>query len=96
MEAQGELRLDGGGPAPGLEAWRKARRDASHALAQRLGLPLNHPVEVWLRGGIRLRGILRLREAPLFHEDLDSAALFLTVDHVPFKAEEIESCVRLD
>jgi hypothetical protein len=95
MELQDDL-PPGDGRAHGLETWREERREASHALAQRLGLPLDHPVELWLRGGIRLRGILRLREAPLFHEDLDSAALFLTVDHTPFKAEEIESCMRLD
>ena len=31
-----------------------------------MGLPLNQPAEVWLKGGIRLRGVLRLKEEQLF------------------------------
>lgn len=98
MSQQDEFHFDTPSPRPsdGLAAWRAARREAAHALALRLGLPLNHQVEVWLRGEIRLRGSLRLREEVLFPEHEATAALPLVVDGVSFSANEIESCVRLD
>ena len=65
-------------------------------LARQMGLPLEHPVEVWLRGGIRLRGKLRLREEMLFVQSEKESGLSLVVDGVPFTWAEIESCVRLD
>jgi hypothetical protein len=65
-------------------------------LARQMGLPLEHPVEVWVRGGVRLRGLLRLREKILFIQEEKETGLALVVDGVPFKWEEIESCVRLD
>ena len=96
MSQQGELEFDGQPRGDGLAAWRAAREEAARALALRLGLPLNHQVEVWLRGGIRLRGTLRLREELLFPESEKPAALSLVVEGVVFNAAEIESCVRLD
>ena len=61
-----------------------------------MNLPLGHQVEVWLFGGIRLRGKLRLKEETLFiHEDR-VRHLELLVDHVPFTYREMESCIRLD
>ena len=96
MSEQGELPFESVTEAGGLAAWRAARKQAGHALALRLGLPLNHPVEVWLRGGIRLRGTLRLREEVLFPERESADALALVVDQVVFTPAEIESCVRLD
>ncbi len=69
---------------------------ASAELARRLGLPLGHPVEVWLCGGVRLRGLLRLKEELLFiHED-NTRSLEFVVDGVSFPYRELESCSRLD
>ena len=65
-------------------------------MARRLNLPLGHQVEVWLTGGIRLRGRLRLQESLLFVEEERVRHLGLMVDHVSFTYREMESCVRLD
>ncbi len=64
-------------------------------LANQRNLPLGHSVEVWLRGGIRLRGTLRLREEILFVPN-DQHGLQLTVDGVKFNDGEMESWVRRD
>jgi hypothetical protein len=96
MSEQAELRFDGGPEAGGLAAWRAARQQAARSLALRLGLPLNHQVEVWLRGGVRLRGLLRLEEEVLFPDQECANALALVVEQVVFTPAEIESCVRLD
>jgi hypothetical protein len=69
---------------------------AAQELARRIGLPLGHQVEVWLCGGIRLRGKLRLREDILCIEEERMRHLELVVDHVHFTYREMESCVRLD
>ena len=69
---------------------------AVQELARRLGLPLDHQVEVWLCGGIRLRGKLRLQEEILFIEEERVRHLGLVVDHVAFTFREMESCVRMD
>jgi hypothetical protein len=61
-----------------------------------MNLPLEHQVEVWLVGGIRLRGKLRLQEERLFFVKDDVPQLTLLVDGVPFSIQEMESCVRLD
>ena len=57
---------------------------------------MGREVEVWLRNGIRLRGILRLREDLLFLEAPTEVHLDLVVDGVVFRQGEIESCVRVD
>lgn len=59
-------------------------------------LPIGHQVEVWLFGGVRLRGQLRVREELLFIEEERVRHLELMVDHVAFIYREMESCVRLD
>ena len=66
------------------------------ALAQKMGLPLGRQVEVWLSGGVRLRGKLKLQEERLFIEESRDFNLVLDVDGTPFTAGEMESCVRLD
>lgn len=53
-------------------------------------------MEVWLYGGVRLRGKLRLREEVLVIEEERVRHLELLVDHVAFTYREMESCVRLD
>ena len=69
---------------------------AAAELARRIGLPLDHEVEVWLRGGVRLRGKLHLQEAMLFLEEERLRHLGLVVDRVALTYREMESCVRLD
>ncbi len=65
-------------------------------LAAKLGLPVGRKVEVWLRGEIRLTGILRLREELLFVPEGREARLELIVDNVPFSATEITSCTCVE
>ena len=60
-----------------------------------MGLPLNQPAGVWLKGGIRSRGVLPLKEEQLFVPEKRDPRLELTVDGVSFLAAEIESWVRL-
>ena len=83
-------------PRDGLERWRNQRREMVRKVGLELGLPLNHTVEVWLRGGIRLRGQLTLREEMLYVETPQDLNLELVVDGVTFRWTEIESCVRTD
>jgi len=69
---------------------------AAQELARRIGLPLGHRVEVWLHGGILLKGTLKLREEMLFIDEERVRHLELSVDQVAFTYREMESCVRLD
>jgi hypothetical protein len=94
--SQSELPFDAPWPAGGYERWQEERRAAKQALAQRLGLPLGHEVEVWLRGEVRLRGRLHLAEERLFLPAENDAHLRLAIGHTTFEAGEIESCVRTD
>ncbi len=80
----------------GHAQWLAVRRIAADELARKMNLPLGHEVEVWLRGDIRLRGRLRLKDELLFVEEDKARHLELVVDHVPFYYREIESCLRLD
>ena len=92
---QGELDFAGGSDE-GLEKWAELRQMAAHELAQRLGLPLGHEVEVWLSASIRLRGRLKLSEEVLFLTEVQSRHLRFVVDKVAFSLGEMESYVRLD
>jgi hypothetical protein len=65
---QGELCFEANGPDEGYTKWVALRQMAAEAAAQKLNLPLGHPCEVWLRGGIRLRGTLRLAREVLYIE----------------------------
>lgn len=80
----------------GYSNWLKDRRIAAKDLARRMNLPIGHQVEVWLIGGVRLRGKLRLQEEVLFVEEGHERHLGLRVDHVTFAYREMESCVRVD
>ncbi len=82
--------------ADGVAAWQARRREALIELARKLALPLNHPVEVWFRDGVRLRGRMELQESPLFVENLTAQDLELVIEGVRFRATDIESFVRLD
>ena len=95
-DSQPRLPFASDGAGQGYERWQEQRREAMQQLARQLNLPLGHRAEVWLRGGIVLRGTLRLREELLFVEQQPDYNLQLLVDGVPFAVSEIESCVRLD
>jgi hypothetical protein len=96
MHDQGQFSFDPGGSERGYTQWLAGRRMAAEELARRGGLPLGHEVEVWLTGGIRLRGKLRLAENLLFIEEDRVRHLDLVVDNMHFAYREMESCVRLD
>ena len=96
MNSQSEFSFDPDASEEGHTRWLFSRRMAVEILARKMNLPLGHQVEVWLYGGIRLRGQLRLKEEAMFIEEDKVRHLELTVDHVPFTYREMESCVRLD
>ncbi len=93
---QGELNFEPVGENNGYTKWLTSRRLATGELARRMNLPLGHQVEVWLIGGVRLRGQLRLHEEVLFIEEDCVRHLPLRIDRVTFAYREMESCVRLD
>jgi hypothetical protein len=95
-QLQGELGFTGNGSDEGYTKWVAVRQLAVEAAARKLNLPLGHPSEIWLRGGIRLRGTLRLANDVLFIEEKRIFNLALVLDGVTFTYSEIESCVRLD
>ena len=97
MTPQGEFDFGANGHrSDGLANWREGFEQSKRELAVSMGLPLDHPVEIWLKGEIRLRGVLKLYESRLFVEAQRDFSLELVVDGVRFTAAEIESCVRLD
>jgi hypothetical protein len=91
-----DLPFDAPGAQSGYERWQEDRRAARCELARRLGLPLGHQVEIWLRGEIRLRGRLNLAEEQLFLPEKEYPQIQLAVGRATFTAAEIESCVRTD
>ncbi len=96
MTTQGEFVFDAHQPPAGYVRWIAARKVAAEELARRLNLPLGHEVEVWLYGGVRLRGRLQLREEFLLVEEDRMRHLELVVGNVNFTCREVESCVRMD
>ena len=96
MNGHSEFVFDHGGNEQGYTRWLGARQVAADQLARRLNLPLGHQVEVWLLGGIRLRGKLQLTEELLFMDEERVRHLQLVVDHVTFTYREMEACVRTD
>ncbi len=95
MTSQSEFDFDAAG-SDGYYHWLTGRKKSAQELAQKLNLPLFHQVEVWLVGGIRLRGRLTLQEEFLLMDEEQLRHLPLKVDHVIFHIREMESCVRLD
>ena len=96
MNPQGELDFGSVSADDGYSRWLAQRKLAVAEMARQMNLPLGHQVEVWLFGGVRLRGKLELQEEWLFFVKDDVKNLRLLVDHVPFSINEMESCVRLD
>ena len=96
MNHQSEFNFEQPSTQDGYTRWLTGRRVLAEEVARRIHLPLGHQVEVWLYGGIRLRGKLRVKEEMLFIEEERVRHLELMVDHVPFTYREMESCVRID
>jgi hypothetical protein len=96
VDSQSEFNFEAQGVGAGYTQWLAGRRLAAEELARRMHLPLGHQVEVWLYGGIRLRGKLWLQEEVLFIEEEHVRHLGLRVDRVAFAYREMESCVRMD
>jgi hypothetical protein len=80
----------------GFQSWLNQRRVALRKLADEFGLPLEREVEVWLKGEVRLKGVLQLAEAPLFIDARRDLELELRIDRCTFTPRDIEACVRLD
>jgi len=95
MNQQGEFIFQDGATEHGYTRWLSGREAAVRELAQRMGLPIGYEVEVWLYGGIRLRGRLRLKDEFLFIEEEQVRHLELQIDKVTFAYREMESCVRI-
>jgi len=91
---QMELSFEPSGIPDGCEAWKRERGRAAEKLARTLGLPLGHPVEAWLAGGVRLRGVLRVKDGAFIPPVGQSPKLVFVIDGVEFQQSEIESCVR--
>ncbi len=96
VNIQNEFSFGPGQSEQGYTQWLAGRRLAAEELARRIFLPLGHQVEVWLYGGIRLRGKMRLREEMRLVEEERIRHLEFVVDGVTFALREMESCVRLD
>jgi hypothetical protein len=93
---QTELNFDDP-PTPigdGRSLWHRQREEQQLALAKKLGLPIGQNVEVWLRGGVRLRGRLQFHEEALIQSIEDQNSKF-AVDGVPFQVRDLESCIRI-
>lgn len=85
----------GARPDGGLDRWRDEQQQQREELARRLGLPLGKEVEVWLRGGVRLRGQLRLAQAMLLRAEATVENTRFEVESVAFFYKEMESCVSV-
>lgn len=96
MDSQFELEFGSSQSSAGYDGWVAQRKRASLELGKKLNLPIGHAVEVWLKGGIRLRGVLHLSHDILVVEDAPPDDLRFRVDGVEFALAEMESFVRMD
>lgn len=96
MSEQSEFSFDSTTSADGYQYWVTSRRTNAQELGRKLGLPVGHQVEVWLRDGVRLRGSLRLKNEFLLIEEKQLRDLVLVADGISFTYPEIESCIRVD
>ena len=96
MNPQDDLPFADPSRPDGYAQWLAHRDDALLEAAHKLGLPLGRKVEVWLHGGIRLRGILELAERQLFVSEQDLPKLRFVVDRTTFRYDEMQSCLRQD
>jgi hypothetical protein len=96
MREQLEINFGSAQHEHGFQAWLNQRRVAMTKLAQQIGLPLGRRVEVWLKGDVRLDGVLELAQPLLFIPEDRNPKLELRIDRCTFVPADIESCVRLD
>jgi hypothetical protein len=96
MDKQSEFNFVANNSQEGYTRWLAGRRVQTEELARRIHLPIGHQVEIWLYGGIRLRGKLRLKEEMVFIAEDRVRHLELIADQVPFIYRDMESCVRID
>lgn len=96
MSKQFEFTFEPGEQDAGYEDWLAKRRAAAERLGRALGLPILRKVEVWLKGEVRLRGILKPKEELVFADPERAQDVLLVVDGVTFTTGEITSCIRLD
>jgi hypothetical protein len=96
MSAQGEFDFSEASSTEGHARWMEGRQLVAAELARRVGLPIGHEVEVWLRGGVRLRGRLQLQEQVQMIDEERLRHLEMLVDHVPFAYRDMDSCIRTD
>ncbi len=78
-------------PESGYDEWVIERQGAQRELAEKLGLPINRNVEVWLTGNVRLQGRLEVIETPA--KDTSMSKTVLRIGRATFTRDEIESCV---
>ena len=96
MAKQSEFNFEINSQNDGLASWHRERDATMRELAVRLGLPIDHRVEVRLKDGVIVAGQLRVGEVLLSLEKFNRGQLSLAVDDFIFSYSEIESCVRLD
>ena len=86
----------GGSGRDGHLAWQRQREDSVRAAGRVLGLPLGRRVELELKDGCRMRGVLRLAEDGLFVDAVRERPPLLRMDRCTFFPGDIERCVRVD
>jgi hypothetical protein len=81
----------------GYELWLKQRQSFIADITDRLGYPIGHRVEVWLKGGVMLRGKLAVREETIHWSEVrKGVGIELAIGRTTFPIAHIDSCVRLD
>lgn len=80
----------------GYEIWQEQRRAVVLEASRVLGLPLGREVEVELRDGVSMRGVLRLADDGLFLEVTREKPPMLRIDQCTFHPREIVTCARVD
>jgi hypothetical protein len=93
-----QVELDfAGSTEQGWERWREERTRQVKEFSAILGLPLGEEVEIWIRGEVRLRGTLSVRQNGLsLAKAVHDKTVLLEVDGVLFSVSEIISCVRVE
>jgi len=82
-------------PSAGLETRRLEWEQERLLLAQSLGLPLDRRVEVELKSGLILSGMLRLAKDELWMQP-GTRQVKLRIEDAEFYFHEVVTCVRLD
>lgn len=87
---------DGQNVASLLDDWKARRAAARESLNTSLGLPVGRKVEIVLKDGLRLRGLLELFEGEgLWIEEkrrAEAIAIPLIINKTDFTARDVASC----